>query len=178
MDGRFGAVSLWLRDLLRTGYTGMLAGEDVRLCSPAQKAEAYRVGVCLYDIQDFSRAVPEGPVRADQPCAMELGYLVYINEAASFGNFRTDEAHALLSRAAEVLCRAPLFSQPCGCPATARLAFLSVEEKLKLWQGFTQPLQPALYVDVAPVLLPVEDTPVAPNVHTLRYHIQHKEETP
>lgn len=130
--------------------------DAVALAAPWD-AEDYRVGVYLYDIQDFSICQPVA-VESENgqrfpPKAVELSYLIFCNEKQHFGGLRREGLHAILNEVLRAVYDHPLLSWEGG--GAAELTFLreSEEFKIRLWGSFQQPLQPAVYLRAAPVLV-------------------------
>lgn len=131
--------------------------EEIALAAPWDEAD-YRVGVYLYDIQDYSIcgtrevAINEGQ-RRFPPKAVELSYLVFCNEKHRFGGLQREQLHAVLNEVMRVVYDHPVLLRENG--EEVELSFLreSAEFKIRLWGSFNQALQPAVYLRAVPVLL-------------------------
>ncbi len=131
--------------------------ETISLAAPWDE-EDYRVGIYLYDIQDYSiyktsgALVHEGEQRFP-PKAVELSYLVFCNEKHRFGGLQREQLHAALNEIIRAVYDNPVLSW--GEGEEAELSFLreSMDFKIRLWGSFGQPLQPAVYIRAVPVLL-------------------------
>lgn len=131
--------------------------EAVALVAPWDEAD-YRVGVYLYDIQDYSvyraqEAVGNEGQRRFPPKAVELSYLVFCNEKHRFGGLQREQLHAVLNEVVRTVYDHPVLSRENG--EEVEISFLreSVEFKIRLWGSFHQALQPAVYIRAVPVLL-------------------------
>ena len=130
-------------------------GDLIRFASPWEEAD-YRVGVYLYDIQDYS-AMPTAEVRVSEeerrfpPKAVELFYLVFCNETHRFGGVRREGILVLLNEIVRAVYDNPVLEREDG--NAFQISFLreSVEFKMRLWGSFDRPLQPAVYLNAAPV---------------------------
>ena len=77
------------------------APEEIALAAPWDEAD-YRVGIYLYDIQDYSicrtqESVINESLRRLPPKAVELSYLVFCNEKHRFGGLQREQLHAVLN---------------------------------------------------------------------------------
>lgn len=120
--------------------------------------EDYRVGVYLYDIQDFSICHPAAVMENETgqrfpPKAVELSYLVFCNEKHQFGGLQREGMHAIFNEVIRAVYDHPVFLQENG--ETVEISFLRESEdfKIRLWGSFQQALQPAIYIRVAPILV-------------------------
>lgn len=120
--------------------------------------EDYRVGVCLYDIQDYSQAVVSAAESGENvlrfpPKALELSYMLFCNEKHRFGGVKREQVQGVLNEIVRTLHDHPSLKREDG--ETVGISFLreSVEFKIRLWGSFNQPLQPAIYLRAAPVLV-------------------------
>ncbi|MDE6874932.1 MAG: DUF4255 domain-containing protein [Lachnospiraceae bacterium] len=131
--------------------------ESITLAAPWDE-EDYRVGIYLYDIQDFSVCRPAGKIINEEeqrfpPKAVELSYMVFCNEKHRFGGSRREQLHATLNEIVRTVYDNPVLLQEGG--EEVELSFLreSADFKIRLWGSFHQALQPAVYVRAVPVLL-------------------------
>lgn len=131
--------------------------EAVRLAAPWEEGD-FRVGVYLYDIQDYSIAFAEGSYISDEerrfpPKAVELSYMAFCNEKHRFGGVRREQAHTVLNEIVRLTYDNPILQREDG--ESVQISFLreDAEFKLRLWGSFNQPLQPAVYIKTVPVLI-------------------------
>lgn len=155
-------VSSYIRKLLIKnlvpGFTA--SGDDIKLILPNQKNEDYKIGIWLFDIQDFSLAaginykIVDEHHRQYPPMPIELYYMIMINEEEQFGGSDIEEEQMILQK---IFC---CFHDNSFIAAEDRINFYFVkytqEEKLRLWQTLSKPIQPALYIQAAPVLIQSE----------------------
>lgn len=132
-------------------------GDLIMFTSPWEEAD-YRVGIYLYDIQDYSAmAVLETQIsdteRRFPPKAVELSYMIFCNESHRFGGVQREQIQAVMNEIVRTVYDNPVLEQECG--GTLQISFLreNVEFKMRLWGSFNQPLQPAVYLRVVPVLI-------------------------
>lgn len=144
-----------LRKNLCPGY--VRDREAVLLTAPWDEGD-FRVGVYLYDIQDYSAMPTEGSCISDEerrfpPKAVELSYMIFCNEKHRFGGVQREQVHVVLNEIIRFVYDNPLLQRADG--ETVQLSFLreTTEFKLRLWGSFGQPLQPAVYVRAVPVLV-------------------------
>ena len=142
-----------LRDNLCPGY---VRDRDSILLTAPWEEEDYRVGVYLYDIQDYSLAVAAtadtgGDTLRFPPKTVELSYMLFCNEKHRFGGLQRERLQGILNEMIRILYDNPTLIREDG--ETVGISFLreSVEFKIRLWGSFNQPLQPALYLKAAPV---------------------------
>ncbi len=131
--------------------------DSIVLAAPWDE-EDFRVGVYLYDIQDYSDvATYEVPVNEEErrfpPKAVELSCMIFCNERHRFGGVRRDQVHTVLNEIVRLVYDHPVLAR--GDGETFQVFFLkeSMDFKLRLWGGFDMPLQPAVYVKAVPVLV-------------------------
>ena len=144
--------------LRRNLYPDFVQDEDLVLfTSPWDEAD-YRVGVYLYDIQDYSvMATLESAVSDTEkrfpPKASELSYLVFCNETHRFGGVQREQIQIMLNEVIRTVYDNPVLEREDG--GTFQVSFLreSMEFKIRLWESFNRPLQPAVYLNAAPVLI-------------------------
>lgn len=131
--------------------------ENILLTAPWEEAD-YRVGIYLYDIQDYSLtavcSVQEGEnVMRFPPKAVELSYMVFCNEKQRFGGLQRGQLQGILNEIVRTAYDNPILQREDG--EKVEISFLreSMEFKIRLWGSFNQPLQPSVYLRVAPVLI-------------------------
>ncbi len=133
------------------------APEEIALAAPWDEAD-YRVGIYLYDIQDYSicrtqeSAINES-LRRLPPKAVELSYLVFCNEKHRFGGLQREQLHAVLNEVIRTIYDNPVLTRENGEEVGISFLRESAEFKIRLWGSFHQALWPAVYVRVVPVLL-------------------------
>lgn len=144
-----------LRESLCPGY--VRDRESILLTAPWEE-EDYRVGIYLYDIQDYSQAVAAAAETGENalrfpPKAVELSYMLFCNEKHRFGGVKREQIQGVLNEIVRTLHDHPSVRREDG--ETVGISFLreSVEFKIRLWGSFSQPLQPAVYLRAAPVLV-------------------------
>lgn len=177
VENTFGRVGEALCAMLRQALSPWPVGEaeNIALDTPAHTDGNCRLGVFLYDLQEFTTLSP-GRFRYDAagervtplPVPFELSYMLYCNEAQSFGGRPLGEDHRLLAAAADAVClhgALPLEGQ--SEPVTLRFARLEFAQKTQLWSSFQRALQPALYLVAAPVLEAPGRRETAPRVRTV-----------
>lgn len=131
--------------------------ENVLLTAPWEEAD-YRVGIYLYDIQDHSLTTVQNMQEGENvlrfpPKAVELSYMVFCNEKRRFGGLQRGQLQGILNEIVRTAYDNPALQREDG--EKVGLSFLreSVEFKIRLWGSFNQPLQPAVYLRAAPVLI-------------------------
>lgn len=129
----------------------------ILLTSPWEEAD-YRVGLYLYEIQDYSLTVTGERALGDTlrrypPKAVELSYLIFCNQTHRFGGVQREQIQAVLNEIVRIVYDNPELEK--GDGETVRLSFLreNAEFKIRLWGSFNQPLQPAVYIKAEPVLI-------------------------
>lgn len=131
--------------------------EAVLLAPPWEEGD-FRVGIYLYDIQDYSIAAAEGRGISDEerrfpPKAVELSYMIFCNEKHRFGGVQREQAHVVLNEIIRLVYDNPLMQREDGEIVQISFQRESAEFKLRLWGSFNQPLQPAVYIKAVPVLI-------------------------
>lgn len=142
-----------LRDNLCPGY---VRDRDSILLTAPWEEEDYRVGVYLYDIQDYSLAVSAvsdtgGDMLRFPPKTVELSYMLFCNEKHRFGGLQRERLQGILNEMIRTLHDNPTLMREDGEAVDIFFLRESVEFKIRLWGSFNQPLQPAVYLRAAPV---------------------------
>lgn len=142
-----------LRDNLCPGY---VRNRDSILLTAPWEEEDYRVGVYLYDIQDYSLAVAATTdtgrnILRFPPKVVELSYMLFCNEKHRFGGLQRERLQSILNEMIRTLHDNPTLIREDGEKVGISFLCESVEFKIRLWGSFDQPLQPAVYLRVAPV---------------------------
>ncbi len=131
--------------------------ESIRPASLWEEAD-FRVGVYLYDIQDYSLMMTHA-VRVDEkqsrlaPKALELSYMIFCNEEKRFGGNDREKSAAVLNEIIRAVYDNPRFVTEDGKEVQLSFAKEDMDFKIKLWGSFNKPLQPAVYVRAVPVLI-------------------------
>jgi hypothetical protein len=166
MSTSIDTVSNSLLKKLRAALKEFCDGDRIILCSPHYKQTDFYIGICLYDIQDFSSAQSSAlqytknmekgeAISRRPPKLIELGYMIFTNEEEAFGGYAPEYGQQLLSETIRVIYEDPFADA--GKITSFSFAFLSTDSKIKLWQALTKPMQPAIYVNAGPVpIMPVE----------------------
>lgn len=137
--------------------------ENILLTAPWEEKD-YRVGIYLYDIQDYSALIPQmsqttminDTESRFPPKAVELSYLIFCNDNQRFGGIRREQTHETLNEIIRVIYDNPIMQEE--NQEAIGLSFLreTVSYKISLWQSFSQPLRPAVYIKAVPVLIASE----------------------
>lgn len=149
-----------LQNLLRGALVpGVLfREEDIRLTWP-QAQEDYRLGISLYDIEAVRPYGTPLPVRVGEterrgPAgSFALRFLVYVNRKVPFDSMSAEDELVLL----EAVLRAVYNAEPrplAGEEVSIRLDPVTRQEKAALWQSFSTPMQPAVYLIMEPLKVP------------------------
>jgi hypothetical protein len=166
MNCSIDTVSTGLLKKLRTALKDLCDSDRITLCSPHYEKTDFYIGICLYDIQDFSSAqtsafqytkdsVKNEAIRKQPPKLIELGYMIFTNETEAFGGYAPEYGQQLLSEIIRIIYEDPFTDTVDETPLS--FAFLSADSKIKLWQSFTKPMQPAVYVNAGPVpIMPIK----------------------
>ncbi len=147
----------------------------IMYAAPWEEAD-FRVGVYLYDIQDYSvMMTSEGALtdteRRFPPKAVELSYMVFCNETHRFGGIQREQIQVMLNEIVRVVYDNPMLEQ--GNGEMLQIAFLreNMDFKIRLWGSFSKPLQPAVYIKAAPLLIRSERKRRVSNVQERDYHV-------
>ena len=144
-----------LRGNLCPGY--VKDRENILLTAPWEEAD-FRVGVYLYDIQDYS-PVTVGPSETGTnslrfpPKAVELSYMLFCNEKHRFGGVQREQLQGILNEMIRTVYDNPYLQREDGEKVGFSFLRESVEFKIRLWQSFSRALQPALYLRATPILI-------------------------
>lgn len=160
----------WLdSEILRTGK-GLLEMIREKLCpeyvrdrdlimfaAPWEDAD-YRVGIYLYDIQDYSVMASSEVMISDTerrfpPKAVELSYLIFCNESHRLGGVRRDQIQILLNQVIRAVYDNPILEGQDGDNTVLSFLRETMDFKMRLWGSFNKPLQPAVYIKAMPVLI-------------------------
>lgn len=131
---------------------------DLIMFASPWEEEDYRVGIYLYDVQDYSVMSTAETLLGDEerrfpPKAVELSYLIFCNEAHRFGGIQREQIQITLNEVVRAVYDHPALEREDG--QALQISFLreSVDFKMHLWGSFDRPLQPAVYISAAPVLI-------------------------
>jgi len=132
-------------------------GENIMLTAPWDEAD-YRIGIYLYDIQDYSDMSSQGIMENENerrfpPKAVELSYMIFCNENNKFGGIRREQIHTLLNEIVRTVYDYPLLTTGYGEEVQISFARENLDYKIRLWESFGKPLQPAVYIKAVPVLI-------------------------
>lgn len=130
--------------------------DDIALALPYMQDKEYQVGIMLYDIKDSQIAsnsfTYENNKLQHPPKNIELSYVIYINMATTFGGINTVMQQQLLTKIIQIINDNPYLTLK-NIKTAIWLENLLLDDKLRLWQNFSKPLQPAIYLKVSPVLI-------------------------
>lgn len=139
--------------------------EQISLNSPYKKDNDSLLGIYLYSIRDYSDFVPERNVSLtesgySQAKAISLTYLLYfstysqapldvITQQRIFGRV------IQLIQADPAIDIAEIHAQADMGDEAAAIAFQKLDDRQKhdLWGGFSEPIRPAIYFEVGPLLI-------------------------
>jgi hypothetical protein len=176
---------------LRTDLKGLCAEENIILTAPYFKSAEHTVGICLYEIQDFSMSqnqlaaytadtnITDNVIITPPPKLIELGYIIYVNETSQFGDYRIRRENEILTAVISSVYGKPYLTDG-GAAADEseethlRFSFLDTETKTKIWQSFSKPLQPAIYLDAGPIPIYGGEVRTVPAVKESERDIRHK----
>lgn len=152
-------VSEAIRQLLMTAlYPDFISDKDrVQLCVPKQKQQDYQIGIYLYDLDsdclnEKRYATAQGNAWHFPDKLIKASYLIYVNEEEQFGGFSKAQEEQLLEAIIQVFHdTAILYVEDQALPLQFEQP--AIDTKLCLWQSFQQPLQPALYINVASIAI-------------------------
>ncbi len=139
--------------------------EQVGLYPPGKKDGDTLLNLYLYSIRDFSSYQPGRQVSLHQevrspPKAISLHYLLFFSfhaqtpldplaEHQAFGRLiQWFYAHPTID-----LAQVHPAADSADEPASVAFSRLDSRQKQELWSGFSEPLRPAVYLDVGPLLL-------------------------
>lgn len=149
MDGEIADAGKCILQMLKRALCPIhVRDEDgVRLAAPWDD-EDYRVGVYLYDIRDFS--ILKTGMRTK---AIELSYMIFCKEGSRFGGRSAEREHGIMSEIVRAVYDNPVICRETGEEIQVSFAMENMDFKIRLWESFSKPLQPAVYVSVVPVLI-------------------------
>ncbi len=162
LDGEILQTGRCLLEMLRKSLCpNYVRDKDLILFTAPWEEKDYRVGVYLYDVQDYSvTAVSERAVsdteRRFPPKAVELSYMVYCNESHRFGGVQREQIQMVLNEIVRAVYDHPVLEKGNGESFQCFFLRENIEFKISLWGSFHRPLQPAVYIKAAPVLIESE----------------------
>lgn len=170
-----------LQELLKQKlYPDFVRDRDLILLTAPWDEADYRVGIYLYDIQDYSvmttYEMPVSNVQRRFPSkAVELSYMLFCSENHRFGGIQREQIHAMLNEAVRIVYDNPVLKREDG--EEIELSFLreSVEFKIRLWGSFNRSLQPAIYIKAAPVLIASRRKRNVSKVRERNYDVEKKQ---
>lgn len=167
-----------LRQAMHPGV--LLSPDDAALARPGGTRKDFRFGIFLYDIRDSSPFGAPAPVRISAaerrmpPKTVDLCYLLFVNHSVPFDGMEADEEARLLEAAMRIVHDGLRF-QAGALEAAVAFESMALSEKLALWQSLSCPVQPAVYLYVAPVCIPSGRIVHTPTVRTTEYRVEKKE---
>lgn len=166
-------VSKYLLEIMRSAVCPELlsAREMVALNAPGAEDNEALLNLYLYDLQEFSAYLPQRQVPLDgrameAPLAVTARYLVSFSERSQNAADALLEQRVLgrvlqtLRREAQVdIAGIHAMANSGDQPAAISFSKLDSREKQELWNGLSQPLRPAVYFEVGPLL--IDGSPIA-----------------
>lgn len=150
-------VSIALQDILRKYlYPDYLLDMDgVKLCIPKHDEQDYQIGIYLYDVSEYSLiaqryATIEDHTRVFPPKLMEISYLIFVNESVQFGGYDKLQEDRLYEKMIQIFHDESVLEVE-GKQLPIHFENINLDNKIRLWQSLNTPLQPALYIKIAPV---------------------------
>lgn len=136
----------------------IMSKDLIALRIPQLQDQDYVIGAFLYHIDEDHEAGQQGyrnesaHERSYPGRALSLSYVLFVNEEATFGGFHKEQEDRLLERMIQIFhdCQElQVMDQTC------RIHFdsLNLDSRIRLWQSFSKPLQPAIYLQIHPVLV-------------------------
>lgn len=137
-----------------------IASNDlIKLRVPQLKDQDYVIGAYLYHIaEDHEHAKQDFVNISEQERqlpgkVLSLSYVLFVNEEATFGGFHKEQEDRLLERMIQIFHdyhSVVVLDQTC----TLYFDSLDVDSRIRLWQSFSKPLQPAIYMRLCSVVIP------------------------
>lgn len=134
------------------------SGDMLKIAHPGME-EDFRLGLYLHDLEEVRPNGPPGMTRLGEDTRrfpdllLALHFLAYANRKVAFNSMGSEDELLLLEavyRAVHGVGKLELDGRE------LRLDFhpLTRAEKLSLWQSLNEPLQPAVYLTIEPILVP------------------------
>lgn len=164
----FADTSRYLLELLRESLCPALfaARDQISLGAPDAVKNDAQLLLYLYSIRDFAEYTPEcnasshSGMVSNRPLPVTLQYVAFFSKKAQAP---TDEfaEHRVLGRVMQTLNANPVLdvhaihtaADSFDEPATILFSKLDDRQKHDLWGGFSEPMRPAVYFEVGPLLL-------------------------
>lgn len=155
--------------------------ENILLTAPWEEAD-FRVGIYLYDIQDYSQLVmgmSQAVMISDKerrmpPKAVELSYLVFCNDNQKFGGLQREQSHEILNEIIRAVYDNAILEREDGESVQLSFQQETVDFKIRLWGSFNRPLCPAVYVRAVPVLITSRRVETVQQVEQQNYDVKKK----
>lgn len=184
----FADVSRYLLELLRESLCPALfaSREQISLGAPDATKNDAQLLLYMYSIRDFAEYTPErgmyphsGTV-TNRPLPVTLQYTVFFNKKAQAPMDELAE-HRVLGRVMQTLNANPVLdvrtihaaADSSDEPATILFSKLDDRRKHDLWGGFSEPMRPAVYIEVGPLLLS-GGARIVPRVSEMEGDVQRK----
>ncbi len=176
------AAALLMERLRQELVPSVLHAEDaLQLAYPGAESD-FRLGVNLYDLEAIHTHGSPAMVRLDESTrrlpdlVLALHFLLFSNRKAPFHSMEPADEMLLLDAAARAVHSMGPLSIPTQ-ETEAHLTFepLTLSEKQTFWQAVGQPFQPALYLTLAPVILPDTRLIYTPPVRSITVSTTRKE---
>lgn len=136
----------------------VLSKELIALRVPKLESQDFVVGIFLYHMEedrnvDFQQYVHISDTLRQHPGkAIALYYVVFVNEEATFGGFHKEQEDRLLEKILQTFHdyqSLMVNEQECSVDFDT----LDLDSRIRLWQSFSKPLQPAIYLKVHPIMI-------------------------
>lgn len=158
-------VGMRLREILCRGLVPELIQDDngIGLCSPAEKGD-FVLGIYLYDIRENEDVRMQGMINSglrEQRFPSMFLSLYYMITAYAPGEekFKAGQEHRILGKTMQLLADNQVIPAQDvgeglgGMDLQIRLADMTVEDKMKVWNDGSKPYRTSLFYQVAPVEL-------------------------
>lgn len=136
----------------------VLGKELIALRVPQLQSQDYVIGTFLYHIEEdrnvnFQQFVDISDTKRQYPGkAIALYYVLFVNEEATFGGFHKEQEDRLLEKMIQIFHdHQTLMIEQQEC--NVNFDHLDLDSRIRLWQSFSKPLQPAIYVKVHPIMI-------------------------
>lgn len=153
----------------------VMSPELITLRIPQLQDQDYVVGIYLYHIEEDQDAprqefIDIGETKRRFPGkSMSLSYVLFINEEATFGGFHKEQEDRLLERMIQIFHdeqHLQVEDQSC----VIQFDSLDVDSRIRLWQSFSKPLQPAIYLRIHPLIISSRKEETVHRVKTRAIH--------
>lgn len=151
-------------------YPNYLASRDlVKQCIPHHDQKDFCIGIYLYDItsddhheQRYANVVNHERIYPDK--VVIASYIVFVNEEESFGGYSKQQEEELLEELIRIFHNQGML-EVLDDAMSIQFENPDMETKIRLWQSFQKPLQPALYIKVSPLRIPSRKSETVSLVH-------------